>query len=740
MDEKDGMEKVSTDHFSEIPEETCDSNKPDGYSVLSDLKHVFGHKFIWRKMVDEKNILSNSSNASIGHGSTDSLHPPELQWFDDQTKPMESLESHAIIMHNSISDNPIVSPIRSSRIVLIISIILILLVGLVYLLSYLAGPKSPGVDVVGSFNGKNITIEDLNGFIALEQAKEYEHAICKIHGRDHSQCTATEECETHPIDTLEAYREMITRLAVEQIVQDWASAQGITQREDVRHEMNDLVNDASVNQFIEKLHEDQIAPESITSWEVQQYYNENMETFKGKFFAEVEDNIRQILANKRDREFFPQYMEDLKKAAGLQVNFDLLKVTEPTDEEVNVYYSENRSEFQIAASMKATELRIISGDVKNKANEVLRKVRSGQSFESVAMSIGHYGKTNDLLFENGSSEATLETAIMKLQPGEISDPVENADGSVSIVKLVSTVEASTLPLVQVESIIRSSLLRKNMENEYELRKDEALFSIHSKRYTLGDFFTEFKELSPNYQDALSAFEQKQQLVEQLITKELLLEENEDGSADERVQHSYEELRVQYLTQVLHQEKVDSKLVEPTEEEIKHFYDTNKKTLKVPASVQISLIWIDQGLDGEKSEQARQKADEAQALLNSGTDFAEVAKKFSEDSTAQSGGVVEEVLYQDHLPYELKSAVFALQATETSGIIDYQNGYYIIRMREKMNERQQTYEEAYENIKSHLDEQNHIRLESKLEETILKDANFVIYDTILRKLVKKNSGT
>jgi len=275
-----------------------------------------------------------------------------------------------------------------------------------------------------------------------------------------------------------------------------------------------------------------------------------------------------------------------------------------------------------------------------------------------------------------------------------------------------------------------------MESEYTLRKDEALFSVHSRRYTLGDFYTEFKELPPEYQAQYATYEQKQQLVEQLIAKELLLEETGDSSSGEQEKHSYDEMRIQYLAQILHQQEVDEKLSDPTEEELQEFYNKNQQSFVSPASAQISLIWIDQGSDGEKAEQARKKADEALSLLNSGTDFSEVAKQYSEDSSASTGGEMSGALYQEYLPEQLGTEIFNLKSGETSGVIDYSYGYYIVKMRERTEEKQLTYEESKETIQAHMNEEKHSKLESEMETLLLEKADLTIYDRTLRKLLKK----
>ena len=510
---------------------------------------------------------------------------------------------------------------------------------------FLVGPRllepiPPGVDVVASYNGKMITIEALQSFLRLEGAKEISHAICEDHGLDHEKCNETEECETHPVHSLEGYQQTVKRMVMEQIVQDWATEQGFTKLEEVKHGLKDLLDGANVEMMIKQLHETEITPESIPKSEVQRYFDENRGTYQGRAFSEVEDEIRNILVSQKDETFFEEYIEKLKQSAGLEVNFDLLKVSEPTEEAILAYYQ---------------------------------------------------------------------------------------------TKMAS--EEQSKSLSNVRSSIREILLQENMEREYTLRKDESLFHVHGRRYTLGEFYTEFKEFSTEYQKEYSTFEKKKDLLEQFIAKELLLEETADSDINEYDQHGFEELRVEYLYQMIHQQEVDGKLTEPTAEEIKAFYDKNKEYFFIPAGAKVSMIWIDMGLEGEKAESARQKAQEALSLIKGGMAFDEVAAKYSEDGTAQNGGLIDEWLYEGQLPEPL-GAILSLQVDQVSNIIENQNGLYIFKLMERSEPEQKNPEEVSDTIKAHLSEIKHEQMMAEMENALLEKANFKIFNRTIRRLLQE----
>jgi parvulin-like peptidyl-prolyl isomerase len=449
----------------------------------------------------------------------------------------------------------------------------------------LTEPKPPGEDVVASFNNRNITVSDLKDFIVLESG-----------GREDITLTS-----------LEQYRRVIRVMAVEQIVQARAAQKGLEQRDEVRHNLQDLINDASIDTLVHQIAQRELSAESIPKYEVQQYYDQNRAQYGDRNFSDVEHEIREILVREKQKDFFPQYIEELKKTTGLEVNFELLAALGATDE-------------------------------------------------------------------------TMEQAV-------------------------------------------------------SLRGDEALFNVHGRRYTLKNFYTEFRELPAAYQKQFATYETRRQLLEQFAAKELLLEETGDASENKTEQHSLEELKTQYLTQLLHQEEVEDRITEPTEEETQRYYEKNKKNFVIPARVKISLIWIGEGQNGENREQAAKKADEALAALQSGTDFAEAAKRYSEDYSAEAGGEITQWVVQSHLPRDLGKAIFALKTGETSKAIRSQNALFIVKINERVEEEQLSYDDAKAEITAHLKEEQHSALQREMETALFKEAGFTIYNKTLRKLLK-----
>lgn len=127
----------------------------------------------------------------------------------------------------------------------------------------------------------------------------------------------------------------------------------------------------------------------------------------------------------------------------------------------------------------------------------------------------------------------------------------------------------------------------------------------------------------------------------------------------------EEARKSLAIQKL-QEKVNAKIAAPSDKEVEEFYNNNKQMFVTTRGVELAMIAVDpatnEGLqDDAKSEaEAKQKIDLiAQQLKNE--DFADVARRRSEDQSAYRGGDIgfagENELKQNGFPQELVTQFF-----------------------------------------------------------------------------------
>lgn len=144
--------------------------------------------------------------------------------------------------------------------------------------------------------------------------------------------------------------------------------------------------------------------------------------------------------------------------------------------------------------------------------------------------------------------------------------------------------------------------------------------------------------------------------------------------DEAVEHMAEELAISRW--------VDEKIAPVhriEEEEARYYYDGHPDLFRVPETVQVShiLIAAKPGATEAQRKRALKQADKLLKKLRRGADFAALARKKSDCSSAQNGGDLGCLAYGDMMP-ELARAVASLQSGELSEAVETSAGIHILR--------------------------------------------------------------
>ena len=175
-------------------------------------------------------------------------------------------------------------------------------------------------------------------------------------------------------------------------------------------------------------------------------------------------------------------------------------------------------------------------------------------------------------------------------------------------------------------------------------------------------------------------------------------------------------------------------VEISEDEMKKYYEENKDDFYVD-TVTASHILIktidDEGneLSDTKKKEAKKTAEEALEKVKAGEDFATIAKEYSEDSSASSGGELG-TFGRGEMVTAFEDAAFGMKVGEISDIVETEYGYHIIKVTDKVD-KQETYDEVKDEIKSILASEKYTEYVEKLKndstieqkEDVVKSAKF-----------------
>lgn len=124
------------------------------------------------------------------------------------------------------------------------------------------------------------------------------------------------------------------------------------------------------------------------------------------------------------------------------------------------------------------------------------------------------------------------------------------------------------------------------------------------------------------------------------------------------------------------------------------YRDNADSYRLPERVRVRHILIKtQGKPKEDAPKLKAKAEDILKQLQHGGNFAELAKKNSEDpGSAEKGGELGWIVHGQTVPNFEKTA-FSLKPGELSGIIDTEYGYHIIQAEEKQEARTQSFDDV-----------------------------------------------
>jgi peptidyl-prolyl cis-trans isomerase D len=129
-------------------------------------------------------------------------------------------------------------------------------------------------------------------------------------------------------------------------------------------------------------------------------------------------------------------------------------------------------------------------------------------------------------------------------------------------------------------------------------------------------------------------------------------------------------------------------------QLRQEYQDNVDSYRTPERVRVRHILIKtQGKPKEDAPKLKAKAEDLLKQLQHGADFAELAKKNSEDpGSAEKGGELGWVVRGQTVPNFEKTA-FSLKPNELSGVIETEYGYHIIQLEEKQPARTQSFDDV-----------------------------------------------
>lgn len=243
-------------------------------------------------------------------------------------------------------------------------------------------------------------------------------------------------------------------------------------------------------------------------------------------------------------------------------------------------------------------------------------------------------------------------------------------------------------LTQFEALLRDSLLEEKVRN----------IVTDGVQVTPAEVLAQFRHRNSKAKIDYAIFDPSQFLKEVQVTPEALAAFFQKDPAHYKLP---EQRQVRYVVidpdQVRTQVKVD-------ESELRKYYAQHLSDYRVPDRVKVAhILFKTTGKSPTEVAAIEKTAADVLNQVRAGGDFGELAKKFSEDSTAQAGGELGWLVHGQTVP-EFDSMAFSLKPGEVSGLVKTVYGIHILKVEEKEVAHLQSFDEVRNAIEVGIEKQ------------------------------------
>jgi peptidyl-prolyl cis-trans isomerase C len=165
----------------------------------------------------------------------------------------------------------------------------------------------------------------------------------------------------------------------------------------------------------------------------------------------------------------------------------------------------------------------------------------------------------------------------------------------------------------------------------------------------------------------------------------------------------------------------------SDEEIKAYYEANKKKFMRPEARRLMhiLISVKPEATAEERQAKKARAQEVIDKINAGQDISAVAWDYSDGPYRVKGGDLG-MVHRGRLYPTLEKEVFQLEPGRLSGIIETIHGYHVVRVEEVMPQEQMRLEDVYKNVQKELTEKKEKQLQEALTTKIRAEARIEVF--------------
>lgn len=164
----------------------------------------------------------------------------------------------------------------------------------------------------------------------------------------------------------------------------------------------------------------------------------------------------------------------------------------------------------------------------------------------------------------------------------------------------------------------------------------------------------------------------------------------------------EELRAKQTVGLLLSQEAQQ-VAEPTENEARAFYEEHPKLFGSGERLRAAhvLVRVPPDITAQEKIRRRAQAEQVRKLAKEGADFAQLAKKWSDDATTRTRGGELEPFGRGEIMKPVEDAAFTLKPGEISDVVETQYGYHVIKLFEVIKGEPPSFEDVKNRLMEHV---------------------------------------
>ena len=171
-----------------------------------------------------------------------------------------------------------------------------------------------------------------------------------------------------------------------------------------------------------------------------------------------------------------------------------------------------------------------------------------------------------------------------------------------------------------------------------------------------------------------------------------------------------------------------KKAKPTQKEISKFYNENHDKFVILESVHVRHILVTTKKDDDEKVKAqkKEKIENLRKQLLKGDDFAEVARKNSDDNSSKAAGGDLNFIKRGQTVKAFENAAFSQEKNAIGPVITTEYGYHVIQVLERKPVKTMALEEVKDRLSAYLEQQKQLKAFGAILQKLKENAKIVVY--------------